>query len=173
MFHGHLDYFQKPPLGGWPNIEPGDHGTSNTHNRWFILFHHVGRPTWIKIHWKKYLIKDPVTCDFTLHLRIHDHTTWCWRVSWDGLWTLSFGLSQFHGHGSWLMCEVDLMYITCSDCDKIMRVGYVSIAQIWRKMYIMSWGWKKLIVQHHSIQGDSIHRYGATIQCNSESIVVR
>ena len=23
----------------------------------------------------------------------------------DGLWTLSFGLSQFHGHGSWLMCE--------------------------------------------------------------------
>ena len=30
------------------------------------------------------------------------------EVSWDGLWTLSFGLSQFHGHGSWLMCEVAL-----------------------------------------------------------------
>jgi hypothetical protein len=28
------------------------------------------------------------------------------EVSWDGLWTLSFGLSQFHGHGSWLVCEV-------------------------------------------------------------------
>ena len=26
----------------------------------------------------------------------------------DGLWTLSFGLSQFHGHGSWLVCEVAL-----------------------------------------------------------------
>src|ERR1700737_4372911 len=30
------------------------------------------------------------------------------KVCWDGLWTLSFGLSQFHGHGSWLMCEVAL-----------------------------------------------------------------
>ena len=27
MFHGHLDYFQKPPLGGRPNTKPGDHGT--------------------------------------------------------------------------------------------------------------------------------------------------
>ena len=24
----------------------------------------------------------------------------------DGLWTLSFGLSEFHGHGPWLVCEV-------------------------------------------------------------------
>ena len=30
------------------------------------------------------------------------------EVCWDGLWTLSFGLSQFHGDGSWLMCEVTL-----------------------------------------------------------------
>jgi hypothetical protein len=30
------------------------------------------------------------------------------EVSWDGLWTLSFGLSQSHGHGSWLVCEVAL-----------------------------------------------------------------
>jgi hypothetical protein len=30
------------------------------------------------------------------------------EVSWAGLWTLSFGLSQFQGHGSWLMCEVAL-----------------------------------------------------------------
>ena len=28
------------------------------------------------------------------------------EVWWDGLWTLSFGLPQFHGHGSWLVCEV-------------------------------------------------------------------
>jgi hypothetical protein len=32
MFHGHLDYFQKPMLGGRPNAKPGDHGTPNTHN---------------------------------------------------------------------------------------------------------------------------------------------
>ena len=30
------------------------------------------------------------------------------EVCWDGLRMLSFGLSQFHGHGSWLMCEVAL-----------------------------------------------------------------
>jgi len=41
--------FIKPPLGGRPNTKPGDHGTPNTHNRWFILFHHVWEPTWIDI----------------------------------------------------------------------------------------------------------------------------
>ena len=33
MFSSHLDYFQKPPLGGRPNTKPGDHGTPNAHNR--------------------------------------------------------------------------------------------------------------------------------------------
>ena len=32
-------------------------------------------------------------------------------VCWDGLWTLSLGLSQFHGHGTWLMCEVALRFV--------------------------------------------------------------
>jgi hypothetical protein len=45
MFHGHLDYFEKPPLGGRPNTKPGDHGTPKTHNRWIILFYHVCGPT--------------------------------------------------------------------------------------------------------------------------------
>jgi hypothetical protein len=31
-------------------------------------------------------------------------------VCWDGLWTLSFELSQLHGHGSWLVCEVALSF---------------------------------------------------------------
>ena len=31
-------------------------------------------------------------------------------VCWDGLWTLSFGLSQVRGHGPWLMCEVALTF---------------------------------------------------------------
>ena len=51
MFHGHLDNFQKPPLGGKSNTKPGDHGTLNTHNRWCILFHHAWGPAWIEIHW--------------------------------------------------------------------------------------------------------------------------
>ena len=49
-FHGHLEYPQKPPLGGRPNTKPGDHGTPNTHNRWFIWFYHARRHAWIKIH---------------------------------------------------------------------------------------------------------------------------
>ena len=49
-FHGHMDYFQEPPLGGNPDTKPGDHGTPNAHNRWFILFHHVWGPAWIEIH---------------------------------------------------------------------------------------------------------------------------
>jgi hypothetical protein len=35
------------------------------------------------------------------------------KVSWDNLWTFFFGLSQFHGHYSWLVCEVVLSY-SCS-----------------------------------------------------------
>ena len=41
LFHGHLDYFQKPPLGGSDNTKLGDHGTLNDQNRWFILFYHA------------------------------------------------------------------------------------------------------------------------------------
>ena len=51
MFHGHLDYSQKPLLGGRPNTRPGNHGTPDAHNRWFILFYHVWGLTWIDIHW--------------------------------------------------------------------------------------------------------------------------
>ena len=68
-------YFQKAPLGGRPNTKPGDHGTPNAHNHWFILFHQVWWPAWIEIHWDEGM----VTYDFTIHLRICDHATWFWR----------------------------------------------------------------------------------------------
>ena len=55
MFHGHLDYFQKPLPGGRPNTKPWDHGTPNALNRWFILFYHVWGSTWIDIHWMNLL----------------------------------------------------------------------------------------------------------------------
>jgi hypothetical protein len=51
VFHAHLNYFQEPPLEGRPNTKPGDHGTPNAHNRWFILLYHVWRPAWIKTYW--------------------------------------------------------------------------------------------------------------------------
>jgi hypothetical protein len=31
MFHGHLEYSQKLPLGGWPNRKPRDHGIPTTY----------------------------------------------------------------------------------------------------------------------------------------------
>ena len=74
MFHGHLDYFQKPPLGGRPNTKPGDHGTPNAHNRWFILFYHVWGPAWIEIHWN------------SIWLRARSHTTS--HYTWGSVTTL-------------------------------------------------------------------------------------
>jgi hypothetical protein len=50
MFHGHLYYFQKPPLEGRPNTKLGDHSTPNAHNHWLIpSYYHVWRPAWIEI----------------------------------------------------------------------------------------------------------------------------
>jgi hypothetical protein len=51
MFHGCLDYFQDPPLGGRPNTKLGDHGTLNATNCGFILFYHMWGLAWIEIHW--------------------------------------------------------------------------------------------------------------------------
>ena len=48
-------------------------------------------------------------------------------VSRDGMWTLSFGLLQFHGHGSWLMCEVALMYLESNPRGNTTR----KLPQVW------------------------------------------
>jgi hypothetical protein len=77
------------------------------HNRWFILFYHVWGPAWIKFieatfgwgsgqKWLHTTLEGPLP-----HYMILE-------VPWGSLWTISCGLSQFHGHSSWLMCEVSL-----------------------------------------------------------------
>jgi hypothetical protein len=89
MFHGHLDYFQKPPVGGRPHTKPlGDYGTRNIHNRWFGVW----GLAWIEIHWNSIWLRAPS--------HMISHYTWGFvttlngmEVSWDGLHTLSFGLS--------------------------------------------------------------------------------
>ena len=107
MFHGPLDYFQKPPLRGRLNTKPREHGTPNAHNCWFISFYHVWGSVWIKIHWNS-------ICWGLGHIWLHTTPEDPWphyvilEVPCNALWTLSFGLSQYHGHGSWLMCEVGL-----------------------------------------------------------------
>ena len=102
MFHGHLDYSQKPPLGGRPDTKLGDHGIPNTHNRSFIQFYHMWGPAWIESH----LVEGPVTYDFTLHLRVHDHTTWFRRCLGTTFGHFLLGSHNFMVTGSWLVCEV-------------------------------------------------------------------
>ena len=101
MFHGHSDYFQKPLLGGRLNSKPEDHGTPNVHNRWFIIFNHVWRPAWIENPWNN------------IWLKAQSHMTLL--LEYEGVLGLSldtsFGLSQFHDHGSWLVCEVALQVV--------------------------------------------------------------
>jgi hypothetical protein len=103
VFHGYLDCFQKPS---------GDNGIPNVHNCWFILFYHTWGPAWLEIHQN------------SIWLRSRSHMTSCYIwgsmttlhgfwVTWDDLWTLSFGFSQCHGHGSWLVCGVALS-LTCN-----------------------------------------------------------
>ena len=50
------------------------------------------------------------------------------EVSWDSLWMLFFGFSQFHGHNSHLICEVALMcgHYTCNYIFKHLRSGIIS-----------------------------------------------
>ena len=97
--------FQKPPLGGRPNTKPGDHGTLNAHNLWFFLLYHMWGPAWIEIHWNNIWLRAP-------YMWLHTTLEGPWphymtlEVCWNGLWTRSFGLSQFHGHGSWLVCKM-------------------------------------------------------------------
>jgi hypothetical protein len=74
----------------------------------FILFYHVWGLTWIENSLNRHLVEGLVTYDFILHLRVRDHTTWLWRCVGTALGHFSFGLSQFHGHDSWLVCEVAL-----------------------------------------------------------------
>ena len=82
-------------------------------NRWFVQFYHVWEPAWIEIEitiglgpgqiWLHTTLEDPWP-----HYMILE-------VSWDGLWTLSFRLSQFHGHNSWLVegCLLEWRHWKC------------------------------------------------------------
>ena len=107
MFHGHLDYIQKPHVGGRPSTTSKDHGNLESHNRWLIIF------WWVDSAWI-----ECIEISFGQgpnHTWLHTTLEGPWphyvilEVSWDGgLWTLPFGLSHFHSHNSWLICEVAL-----------------------------------------------------------------
>ena len=113
MFRCHFHYFQKPPLGGRLYTKPGEHGTLNALNRWFNYFILSCVKTCMNRHTlKKHLVEGLVTYDFTLHLRVRDRTTWFWRCVGMALGRFLLGLSLFHGHASWLVCEMAFTFIS-------------------------------------------------------------
>jgi hypothetical protein len=63
-------------------------------------------PAWIEIHQNSiwFRARSHMTSHYTWGsvTTLHD-----FGVCWDGLWTHSFGLSQFHGHGPWLVVCTD------------------------------------------------------------------
>ena len=101
-----LGLFSRTTHGGRPNTKPCDHYTPNAPNRWFILWYHALGPPTNGDSLKEHLVAGPG------HMWLHTTLEGAWphyiisEVCWDGgLWTHSFGLSQFHGPGSWLVCE--------------------------------------------------------------------
>ena len=101
--HGRFGYYHKLPLGGRPNTQSGDYGTSKSHDHQFIIFNHMWRPHMSSILLKPHLVEGLVMYIFTLHSPAHDCTNDFGSVSGRPLDTF-FGLSQFHGHGSWFVC---------------------------------------------------------------------
>ena len=100
--------FKKPSLGGRPNTKPGDIDTLNVHTIvdlfYFFMCEDPHERDFIEIR----LGWEPITSDFKVHTtlegpRLHHMILGVCR---DRIWTLSFGLSQFHGHRSWLLARV-------------------------------------------------------------------
>jgi hypothetical protein len=81
------------------------------------------------------------------------------QVSWDGLSTLSFfGLSQFHGHSSWLVCEVALSGVSLSRLAVNPRLDLV-----WKGIIpFVLWGRKTLMELHWD--GDNQHEFGSLVK---------
>jgi hypothetical protein len=99
--------FKKPPLGRRLNTKPGDYGITNTHNCRIILFYHMWRLAWIEVHWNNIWVRarSHVASPYTREpvTTLHDFEGVLGRPL-----DAFFGLSQYHGHGSWLVCEVAL-----------------------------------------------------------------
>ena len=102
-------FFQNQALDRRPYTKLGDHGTLNPHNRQYIQFYHVWGPAWIEIHWNSIWL--------TARSQMSSHCTWGSMVTLHdfggvlgrALDTFLWGHSQFHGHGSWLVCELALI----------------------------------------------------------------
>jgi hypothetical protein len=58
-----------------------------------FYFYHVWGQTWIETHWNSIWLRTRShMTSRTLYLRVHDHTTWCWRcvgMSFGHFWALT------------------------------------------------------------------------------------
>ena len=52
------------------------------------------------------------------------------EACWDGLWALSFGLSQLHGHGSWLMYTCSHLLCYCREAWTVRHDPYPSLKDL-------------------------------------------
>ena len=100
------------------NLE--DHGTPNTHNRWFILFYHVWGPAWIEIH------------SNSIWLRVRSHMTS--HYTWGPVTTLH----DFGGVLGWpstlSLGSHDFMVTALGSCVKWP-------SSTLRHFYLMCWIW--------------------------------
>jgi hypothetical protein len=75
------------------------------------------------------------------------------EVAWDGLWTLYFGLSQFHGHSSWLVCELALRLKVGSNKPAFTPSTLSNAEPRWQMM------WHGVKVEVLSLKHRPSHRY--------------
>ena len=108
MFHGHMDYFQRPLLGGKSNTKLRDHDTLSVYNCWFIIFYHVWGPVWIDVYWNIIWYRDRshMASHYTWGsmTKLHDFGGVLGQPLNTFFWALTI-----NGHKSRLVCEVALM----------------------------------------------------------------
>ena len=99
-----LGLFSKLPLGvGLTQIHETMPLRTTLIIVYLLYFVMCEEPPWIEIHCNSIWL-GLVMYDFILHLEGLWPHCMILEAPWDGLCTLSFGLSQSHGHGCWLMC---------------------------------------------------------------------
>ena len=98
MFHGYVDCFEKPLLGGRFNAKPGDHDTRNAESHWFVLFYHVWGSTWIEVRWNSIWLRarSHMTSHYTRGFvtSLHDFGGVLGRPSDTFFWALTISWSR-------------------------------------------------------------------------------
>ena len=160
VFHGHLDYFPKThflKVGLTQNRETMALWTLKTVD--FILYilscvrTHMNRNLFIEI---KYGWGPGYIWLHTIHEDPWPHYTLL-KVSCDGLWTLSFGLSQFHGHNS---CSILSCVRTHTNRNSFIEITYGWWpGHIWLQSSHYTWGSVTTLHDFEGVLGRSLDTF--------------